>query len=360
MDKPEKSYYRLRISTIIARTFGIILLLLTVTVAGFIGVGLFQSRDNINEAQFLGYRALIMSDDGMDDVIRPNALVLVKLKGYEIELRDIVAYMPEEEEAPVLSRVWKIDGQQYTVCQDNRSSFTQQIIDNAQILGVVPGDLGIFPRPIGIWNWSAPIVADVRVQLTHNSEDASEAIQNITINWAGASKWGGIILGPVFALVALWVILELMLSKRRKILIELLTQEPEDVYSASLPPPLPPGHAPVIKQTSDGQAIAVFPPVLAPVLGMPDDAPPQQSFPAPPPTPTPLPRPVQAAFPAPVPRPAATVVTEQPPVVPPAVPPAAKASAAAPLPGSSEVITDDEFNEMLRQFEQGFLYGHST
>jgi hypothetical protein len=159
--------------------------------------------------------------------------------------------------------------------------------------------------------------------------------------------------------VIVWVILELSLSSRKRRNADVFSQ-PEDVYSASPPEPVPAEMAPVIKKAPDGQPVAVFPPArqTQPVLGMPDDEPapagsdsiyalPVQKKPSRETLPS------QPTFPATLPRPAGQApirhFTSSPPPL--------AAVKTEPLPEEHDEvlpISDEEFSRMLQQFEQNF------
>jgi len=365
-DKPKNTYRGLKIFTVAVRTVGIILLLLTLSSAATLGLALWTTRGSIQDAEFLGYRALIMESEKMEPDISRNALVFINMKAdfSSVERFDIIAYAPETGDPPVLSRVGVV-GEVLEVCQINQDINQAQFVDADKFLGAVPGDFGLFPRPVGIWNWAAPIVGDVRVP----AEEGTQA--NSGVSWKGVAKWGGLFLLPALEFAILWIVLEAALTSRKK--RSQREKEPEDVYSASPPPPLPPGQTPTLKQAPDGQPVAVFPPAQ-PILGMPDDrpaaakpvfappagaapvtarptavTPPPMEYPAPRPAEyapahqpsAPPARPAQATFPT-LPRPGSITAI---PAAPPPIPPMPETPA-------GHVATDDEFAEMLRKFEQ--------
>ncbi|MDR1409532.1 MAG: hypothetical protein LBJ12_04550 [Oscillospiraceae bacterium] len=354
-DKPKSAHRGLRAATLIVRTLGIILLVLLLAVASIIGIGLFNARDNLGDAEFLGCRAIIAEGYDMQPVICKGALVFVKTGGLEVEKEAMIAYAPTPGSAPVLTRVWNL-GEPLTVCQDNQPSDTAQTVFQSQLVGVVPGDFGIFPKPVGIWNGAAPIVNDIRTDTG-------------AINWTGVAKWGGIFVGVAFVFALLWFILEWQLAghKRRS----KAQQEHEDVFSLTDSPNFAADQAPTIKQTPDGQPVAVFPAATAP--GMPDDkadtvavsvAPVQSGNPVQQNRPQPI-HPLQATFPT-LPRTAPPRPSSAQPAPPPRAEQAFQGGQPTALPSqpilpptlpdvpADHIATDDEFAAMLQSFEQNF------
>ncbi|MDR3344040.1 MAG: hypothetical protein LBT21_00355 [Oscillospiraceae bacterium] len=379
-DKPNSAHRGARVATLCVRTAGIILLLLILAAAGIISAGLLSARENPQEAEFLGYRALIADGVDMQPAIRRNALVFIKTNNLTFEKKDIIAYTTAPGSAPVLSRAWRV-GETLTVCPDNRSADAAQMVFPSQVLGVVPGNIampqlvgsfktggwGIVPsdseKLLGVWNWAAPIVSDVR-------------LQDGGINRMGVAKWGGLFFSAALVFALIWFILERRLRGRKAAAAESAeSPEPEDLLSYYEPPELPPERAPTLKQSPDGQPVEVFPAfggIKSDDAGARSEAP-AAAFPEFPDAPmlntslrndsvgmserAPVPQPAhppQATFPT-LPRTAPP--REQAPAMPPtanAEPPAATAQPT--FPGIPEylVATDDEFAAMLLQFEQDF------
>jgi hypothetical protein len=303
--------------TALVRVLGIVLLLLTVSIAGVVCAGLWGAKANPRKSEFLGFRVLVMGGDEMSPSIKPQALVFVRVNDLAIAESDVIAYTPETLGSPVLSRVAAKVDENFTVCQDNVPQTEQQLVFPQQVIGRVPGSITLvrsFIRgidwmpegireyllkkntPLGVWNWAAPIVRDLRAE-------------NGTLVFGGLVKWSVLVLGTAVLFGFVWFALERRLRQKRAEAEEREADALEEIYSTSPAEPLPTWQMPLVAQAPDGQPLAVFP-----------------AFPD-----APLVAEVGAPLPIPTPEEPAHALSDSP------------------------VVSDAEFADMLKQFELDFL-----
>ncbi|MCL2023985.1 MAG: S24/S26 family peptidase [Oscillospiraceae bacterium] len=338
-NKQSKPYRRLRAVTIFLRLIVVFSLILTLFLLGTVGYGLWQGDGKLDNMRVLGHQVIIQRGDAMLPEIKERALLIVNTQSFEVQRDDIIAYVCTPGTSPVISRVCRID-EAYIVCPDNRAADQQQVVFDEQVMGVVLGYFDIFPRPVGVWNWASPILGDILLEETV-IDDEENVTTLSSINITQAVKWSLIFAAPLAALLVLWAVLETKLSRRKK--EELERMNPEDFFSATMTPALPPEMMPILKTAPDGQPVAVFEPPLS--INIPD----KLGFPM-----APLNEGIRRNVPIIEPEsPAKEMKQTEEMKKPVTIPPVPIPTEQTPITG--ELMTDDEFAQMLRQFEQDFL-----